>query len=225
MSGPKPVCDQTAPVNGVIVTCSGTTSNANPPNGWGTGVETGDTINVQPGASVNANAGGVALFVNSGTVNNDGGQIVGNLAGIKATNDVTVTNTVNGANVGVIATSSGNVIDGTFVTVTNNGIITPFAIGGAGTAIYATGTATVTNTGNGTTTGVIQNGTFGIDAGTVIVQSNTGKIEATAASGVAINAANDVTVTSNTGTVQANGTGGKAINGANVTVSDNAGTI
>src|SRR5215813_10226867 len=49
-------CDQVtsaaAPINNTAVNCSGTTTDANPPNGWGTGVETGDTITVQFGASV-----------------------------------------------------------------------------------------------------------------------------------------------------------------------------
>jgi hypothetical protein len=68
-------CDQTAPVNNTTVTCLGTTNDANPPNGWGTGVETGDTITVQPGASVAStdptiSAQGIFLF--SGTVNNLG---------------------------------------------------------------------------------------------------------------------------------------------------------
>lgn len=77
-------CDQTAPVNNTTVTCSGTTTDANPPNGWGTGVETGDTINVQTGASVStttANGFGIALF--NGTVNNLGTITGGTPGGVE----------------------------------------------------------------------------------------------------------------------------------------------
>ena len=45
----------------------------NPPNGWGTGVETGDTIIVQTGASVSTTTtAGIGILLFNGTVNNLG---------------------------------------------------------------------------------------------------------------------------------------------------------
>src|SRR5262245_23390930 len=55
-------------VSNATVTCTGTTTNS--PNGFGTGTETGITINVQPGASVSGDIGG--LIFRDGTVNNAG---------------------------------------------------------------------------------------------------------------------------------------------------------
>ena len=63
-------CDPEAPVNDTTVTCKGTTTDQNAPNGYGTGVETGITVNVQPGASVTGTEIGIAFT--SGTVNNSG---------------------------------------------------------------------------------------------------------------------------------------------------------
>jgi len=45
-----------APVNNTTVTCTGTVTNQNSPNGYGTGVENGLTINVQAGATVTGTA-------------------------------------------------------------------------------------------------------------------------------------------------------------------------
>ena len=47
-----PPTSNSTPVNHTIVTCTGATITQNRPNGWGTGVETGDTITVLAGASV-----------------------------------------------------------------------------------------------------------------------------------------------------------------------------
>jgi hypothetical protein len=69
---PSNSCTPAAPVNGTAVTCTGTVTNQNPPNGWGTGVETGDTITVQNGAVLMGTNG---LFVGTAnTVTNDGGH-------------------------------------------------------------------------------------------------------------------------------------------------------
>src|SRR5262245_55191072 len=65
-----PKTSANTPVNNTTVTCTGPTDNANDPNGYGTGKETGITVNVQSGASVTGTANG--LRFKSGTVNNFG---------------------------------------------------------------------------------------------------------------------------------------------------------
>lgn len=55
----NPATSAATPANNTTVTCSGTTTNQNDPNGWGTGNETGDTINVQTGATVTGTAAGI----------------------------------------------------------------------------------------------------------------------------------------------------------------------
>ena len=149
---------------------------------------------------------------------NDGGTIQGtgtNSTGIQAFGDATVTNNVNGSSIGRIfgtrfgidaetATNPSN------ATVTNNGVILAGDVTTAGTGIHATGTATVSNTGDGITTGIISATKFGIDAGTVIVTANTGEIEGNGVDGRAIRAAGDANVT-NAGVIRANTSGGVAI--------------
>src|SRR4029077_17665857 len=49
-------CSPAAPVNNTTVTCTGTVTNQNYPNGYGTGAENGLTINVQAGATVTGTA-------------------------------------------------------------------------------------------------------------------------------------------------------------------------
>src|SRR5262245_47832176 len=114
-------CAPAAPVNDTTVTCTETTIDQNPPNGFGTGNETGITINVVTGASVTATAGtGIAL--SSGTVTNDG--------------SISATRTE----------SAFGITGGDGVTVNNNGTISATStIGAAG--IFIPGTATITNTG------------------------------------------------------------------------------
>src|SRR5215471_3688507 len=76
-----PPTSTATPANNTTVTCTGTTTNANPPNGWGTGVETGDTINVQAGATVSGTSAGIS--VNDATINNQG--VTGAASTIEAT--------------------------------------------------------------------------------------------------------------------------------------------
>ena len=279
-----PATSTATPANNTTVTCSGTTQNQNTDGvsnfGYGTGNETGITIDVQSGASVTGT--GIApntsgIFVHDGTIDNHGLVTVSAFRGmgIQAGGNITVNNsgginfdttghgdhgvfnggrgnvTVNNAATGIIfGELTGVSIAGGTLNVTNAGIIQSItasqqpnaaiqagdtnvtnnggliqATGSNSTGIHATGTATVTsNTGNGTTTGIISGNAFGIDAGTVIVQFNTGKIEAAATGGIAINAANDVTVTSNTGTIQA--TSGTAIHAGTLNVTNaRGGTI
>src|SRR6266704_5997111 len=68
-------CDPDAGSN-VTATCTGTTLNQNPPNGYGTGVETNLNTTVVQGATVtgtaDANTDSVGIFFRTGSVTNFG---------------------------------------------------------------------------------------------------------------------------------------------------------
>jgi hypothetical protein len=66
-------CDPASPVSGTIVTCTGTTTDQNGTTGYGTSSDTGNTINVESGASVSGKFDGLAF--GQGTVNNFGSII------------------------------------------------------------------------------------------------------------------------------------------------------
>jgi outer membrane autotransporter protein len=172
-----PATSAQAPANNTTVTCSGTVVNQNGLVGWGTGVETGDTINVQTDASVIGPAAGI--FVNDATIIN-AGRI--GIAG--------------GVNFGVAAQTG--------VTINNSG------------TIHGDVTAVEVNQGS-----------------TVIINSNTGLIEATGVKGIAIDVAGDATVSSS-GTIQAttlairalstamvNNLGGRITGGSSAILADN----
>src|SRR6187551_1804872 len=134
-------CTPTAPAT---IDCTGATTDQNPPNGFGTGTETGITVNVQLGASVTSTAtagfgillsdgtinnlgavtGRAGLGLNSGTVFNSGTITATKDFGIISTGALSVTNSgsVTGVFSGVEITSNSS-----STTVTNNGNI--FAIG------------------------------------------------------------------------------------------------
>ena len=181
------------PANNTTVTCTGTTTNQNGSNGYGTGLETGVTINVGPTASVpgpasvTGDAAGISL--GDGTINSSG----------------TIEALGTGGNGGIA-------IGALSVTVTNSGG-TIQALATRGIAIQATGTATVDNQANGNITG----DRIAITAQTVTVD-NAGTIEAkgdaSGGRGWAING-DVVTVRSNSGTIRENGIGGRAINANN----------
>src|SRR5258705_5572503 len=99
-------CAPAAPVNDRIVTCTGTTTNANTPNGYGTIGDTGNTINVQSGASVSGDSAGVIF--GDGTVNNLG-TISGVGAGSIGINSLQGVNVVNS---GIISGQSFGILSG-----------------------------------------------------------------------------------------------------------------
>jgi hypothetical protein len=130
-------CDATSPVNDTVVTCTGTTTNANGTNGFGsssaTSGDTRNTYNVLGGASVSGTGNGLSFFT-LGTVNNSG-TITGEGAGGSG-----VLGQVNGI-------------------IHNSGRIS--ATGLAGSGVFILGTGTVNNNGSisGTQSGVrMQNG-------------------------------------------------------------------
>ena len=72
-----PATSETAPVSNTTVTCSGATVDQNPTTfaGYGTGNETGVTIDVQAGASVTSTSiqpAATGILISNGTVNNLG---------------------------------------------------------------------------------------------------------------------------------------------------------
>jgi hypothetical protein len=130
-----PQSTQQSPVNSATVTCTGATLNQNKPAGYGTGNETGITINVQSGASVTGD--GAGLTFSDGTVSNFG-TISGRANGIFSAHSFIVTN------FGTISGGTGGV--GIFV---NNGAanVSNFGTISGGTAIDANLPSTIANAG------------------------------------------------------------------------------
>jgi hypothetical protein len=219
-------CSPPAPVDNAIVTCTGGAIGV-----FGTGLERGDTINVDASATV------AGIFVNDATINNSGaitvdgiailldsvaiannGTIFGDTA-IKASSSVNITAN-SGTIQGVGASGFGIDVNGGTATITNGiGIISGFIAG-----INAANVTVNANDGKIEATG--PNGAA-INAATVTVNANNGMIEATGADGAAIIATADVTVTNGSGTIRANSPGGRAISSinGNVTVANGTGTI
>ncbi len=168
----RATCDPPAG-NNVTATCTGTTTDQNTPNGYGTGTETNLSTTVVTGASVSGTTSGI--FFDTGSVTNFG-TITGGFDGIRAT-----TATVN--NSGTITGTSSAGIEATTATVTNSG-----TIAGGFDGIRAD-TATVTNSGT------ITGGFDGINASIATV-TNSGTI----AGGIEGILANTATVT-NSGSI------------------------
>ena len=112
--------------NNVTVTCSGTT-NGGAGIGYGSGFETGNTINVLSGARVTGGDSGISI--NSGIVNNAGTISATGLGGFGiAANTAIVNNTgtISGDNIGILANPAA--------TVTNTGTIAATGVGGMASA-------------------------------------------------------------------------------------------
>ena len=230
--------DATTPAPGTTVTCTGTTTNQNDPDGYGTGNQTGITVNVTDGATVEGvSVGGQGIWVGDAVINNGVGAVVlGRANGILAatgslavTNSGSITATTNGTGItaatGVTLTNhAAGVIAGQVngvastsgaITVDNAGSITATS----GVAISAATGVTLTNQAgasiSGSTNGVIST------AGAVTVD-NAGSITGTGQA--AIDASADVTVTNRDGGVISGWTRGIFSRGGNITL-DNAGSI
>jgi len=173
------------PPTDTIVTCSGTTTNQNAPNGYGNGTQSGLTINVQPGATVTG-TNGLSLnsqnFINNaGTVSTPGGTpIVGNgnltinnigsidggfgLFAIQAN-----TGAINLTNSGTVSGGFQGIVTGGPIKVNNTGTITSGGIGFASTIFGSV--VDVTNAGT-----IKSSGGIGITAsfgGSKVVNSGT----------------------------------------------------
>jgi outer membrane autotransporter protein len=186
----------------------------------------GITTGIIKGDKFGIDAGTVNVIANSGAITSFGGGTA-----IHATGNANVTNIVNGTSIGTIS-GGAFAIDAANVTVTNGDAATPggiIASGAGGTAIHATGTATIlSNVGDGITTGIIRGDAFGIDAGKVIIDANTGLIEAIrAVNSTAVNSASDVTIKSNSGRIRTDdlATSGVAVEAVGTADITSSGTI
>jgi hypothetical protein len=213
-------CDPDAK-NNVTATCTGTTLNQNPPNGYGTGNEINLNTTVVRGATVtgtaDANATGIGIFFNTGSVTNFG-TIIGTGgtegAGIAAFGNATVANsgTISGTSTTDDGIAAGIAAD--TATVTNSGTISGTA-GGNGVGIDA-GSATVFNSGTiigaGGTEGIgifANNNATVFNSGTIIGTGGTEGIGIRV--GAAGNVATSGTIIGSGGTaIQFNGNGGRA---------------
>ena len=244
-STPVRAVDDCVPFSGVAVpgstvVCSGTVSNQDAPNGYGTSAETGLTINVLSGATVTGTNDGIS--VNTNNVINNSGTITGGDNGVNIGSG-TVVNNVSGTISGTGPLSVG-------VSIGDGTVINFGAISGAIRGINAL-TGTITNYGTVTSTGTalpvqdlgidLNNGTlnnFGtvqsladggiaLGSNTNLTVNNAGMIAANGTSGTAINVNGAVATINNSGTIAANGTGGTAINIALFSLAsiNNSGTI
>src|SRR4051812_29689842 len=227
------VCTQVS----ATVTCAGTTTDQQPPDGFGTSNDVGNTIAVNAGAIVQSTAASGIVF-NTGTVNNLG-TVRGVTSGIVGFTAAAINNLGNGVTGGIID-SSGNgavtILAGD-ATVVNFGLIS--AAGANGTAMFFNGGAkegtkkfrgknfgTSTKSGaNGGTNEVTNNvggkilgtGTNGraIDGNSLTTVSNFGLIQGD------IGAVSSATVTTNSGTIVATADHGSAIVSNATAVNDN----
>jgi uncharacterized protein with beta-barrel porin domain len=235
MSGARADCTPAA-ANNVTATCTGTTTNqgANPPpssagvDGYGTGVETGVTVNVSDGASVTGTNNGINagdVIVNNGTgatISGGGNGIVaesgaatvvnsGAISGagfaIDSLGNATVTN-----NAGATIAGSGGILTNTAANITNFGAITgtsTFAISG-NTAV------TINNAAGATITATITDAIFVATGAAMVV--NSGAISGGIGGGDGVDAHTTATVTNNAGaSIVAGGYGISGIAGVNVT--------
>src|SRR3954447_4422156 len=236
------VCTQVS----ATVTCAGTTTDQQPPDGFGTSNDVGNTIAVNAGAIVQSTAASGIVF-STGTVNNLG-TVRGVTSGILGFTAAAINNLGNGVTGGIITSSGNNAV--TILTrdagVLNSGLIS--AGGAGGTAMFFNGgTNSVTNAtgakilaaGTGgraidgiapttvSNAGLIQSDSLAVNSATVI--TNSGTIEAIADNATAINSNVATVVNDNiaSGTIRANGATAVAIRGSgtSIAVTRNAGTI
>ncbi|OPY96422.1 hypothetical protein A5906_03975 [Bradyrhizobium sacchari] len=207
-SGAEAACTPPSPVSGTVVTCTGTTDNANGTIGYGSTTDTGNTINVVAGARVSGTSSGIAL--QQGTVNIAGNIIGGDITttgatGIAAGGDLSLKLDGNIATTGILATGTNaiGVSSGGTVTIDNAGSITAISAGGGGISARAI---------NLTNTGAIAGFNAALSAGTIATVDNRdgATITAAGASGVAIAGAS--LLVNNAGTIAATGNRAVAIN-------------
>ncbi|MBR0703996.1 autotransporter domain-containing protein [Bradyrhizobium diazoefficiens] len=210
-------CTPPSPVSGAIVTCAGTTTDANGTTGYGTATDSGNTINISVGSSVIGTHIGIEQSM--GTVNNAGSirtDVTNGQIGIAALNGVDLNNAstglvdARGANSVAISALAGT------VNLENAGTIVAF--GTDATAISAK-TVNVTNSGS------IFGDRFGINATDITVTNNSGgSIFVGGSNGFAIVATNNVLI-NNAGIISAPGTAETGISGNVVTIASNTGRI
>jgi hypothetical protein len=234
-------CTPAAPVDNTTVTCTGTTTNQNDPNGYGTGVETGNTINVQTGATVTGTQRG--LLIDSGTVINNGSITAsGNslTRGISANSNVTVTNVGTISLADVLGVTGVGILAQGVTTVNNQGTISlgsnAFGAGSNLGEVDLTNSGTISAGANGG--GVLSNSSADV-TNSGLIQATAGGIGISAASGATLDntatgvisvgafgvTTNAIANVKNAGTIQANDVDGRAINASTVNVSRNTGAL
>ena len=116
-------CAPASPVNNASVSCTGTTTDQNAPDGYGSVADTGNTITVQSGAIVTG-TGANGLVFSDGTVLN-----YGTIAGAGNNGIITVTSAnvinsgaISAGNDGILAITSANVTNSGTISAVNNGI-------------------------------------------------------------------------------------------------------
>lgn len=150
-------CTPVAPVNNAAITCTGVTVDQNGTTGYGSALDTGNTINVLAGASVTGtdlgltfqdgkvdNAGRIAAGANGTAINagtlilNNTATIAGGRSGVLTLVRAEVTNagTISGGESGIFGVTGG------ILNVANTGVITGSLFG-----IGTVGTVTADNSG------------------------------------------------------------------------------
>ena len=188
----------------MTVNCNGTVTNQNSPDGYGTGQQDNDTVNVQTGSVTGTNNG---LNLDTGnTINlSTGTSVTGGINGITTNSGATTIN------------NTGGTISGNGANAVVNAIVSP-------------GSATVTNTGNITATTTAAGGSaLAINVSTSVNVTNTGgTITATGNGGEAVGVQSNAVTLNNSGTMTVQGgtaTGSLGVFGLVSTNVMNTGTI
>jgi uncharacterized protein with beta-barrel porin domain len=206
-----PAVNATNPAPGTTVTCSGATADQNVIAGYGTGDQTGITINVAPGATVTGTVN-YGIFVQDAAINNSGG-VTGTNQGIYSQMLANVNNSVGAS----VAGGVNGVNAGDTASVTNFGTIS----GTSDAGIYSSLNISATNNAGATISG----GQWGLRAETNVLAQvtlvNSGNVFGFLRDGVSALGAVTVTNTSS-GTISGGSFGARAGGDATVT---NSGSI
>jgi hypothetical protein len=169
-------CDATSPVNNTVVTCTGTTTDANGTTGFGDRFDNGNTYNIVSGASVTGTFDGLAF--GRGTVNNSGTISGGGFFGVFGNNDAVVNNS------GTISANGfhGNGVGAFSYHITNSGRIE--ANGDGGNAVGSGSSVNdLTNTGTISANGLDG---IGVQSNGLVNANNSGNITASGVNGRAV---------------------------------------
>jgi uncharacterized protein with beta-barrel porin domain len=220
--------------SGATVNCNNIVTNQNAPDGYGTGDQNNDVVNVQTGSVTGTNNGfnlGDGNTINLAT----GTSVTGGIAGITENGSGTlIVNNNNGGSItgnGANSLVNGIVSPGS-ATIMNTGSITgtTTAVGGSGLAVNVTTSVNVTNASGGQITGTGNGGeAVGIQSNALTL-NNAGTVSASGGTAIGtftVFGLNSTNVT-NSGTISADGTaGGTAIAVASegtLSVTNNAGS-
>jgi hypothetical protein len=187
-------CSPASPVNDATVSCTGTTTDSNGTNGYGTLVDVGNTYVIGSGATLTGTDIGLAF--ETGTVNNSGTISGGDFAVDANRNGII--NNIGTSSIISATRSDASAVLGVELHVRNEGSIT--ASGTNGIAVFAGNTerSEVFNSG------AIEGAAAGIRSVGTIAVTNSGRIE-DAPGGTAIFGSTNVNLLGNTGII----TGGR----------------